>query len=117
MASLDWSDPSKLQRRDGGEVLACGVNEGMSRDQAFWALTRSSSGEPPTLSFCYATGHCTVCKQDCPGDIIPRPREPRTMEAWIDSRALDESRPTTRTLYTYPQPNCVRVRITEVVDE
>jgi hypothetical protein len=47
--SIDWSDPSKLVRRDGGEVLACGKNEGLSGPQACWAVTRSSSGEPPTL--------------------------------------------------------------------
>lgn len=113
---LDWSDPSKLMSRDGGDVLSCGRNEGLSGSKAIWVVIRLAWDDMPIMYSCHENGaYLAYSTEGHPCDIIPRPREPKTIDAWVDPETLNESRPSARSLYTYPEYGCVKVKITEVL--
>jgi hypothetical protein len=54
-AELDWSDPKKLIRRDGAEVIACGGTHNGPRTTSHWAVTKLD-GEPVNYDEYWHTG-------------------------------------------------------------
>lgn len=122
--SLDWSDPSRLQRRDGGEVIACGafLSPGGPDVGEMWIVSRDGFGFPMFHTTNKDGTYDPIGVKMSPLDIIPRPREPRSFEAWVRPEAIGHS--VTYNSWNFllrkPQDDTigyVRVRITEVVDE
>jgi hypothetical protein len=111
--SIDWRDPSRLQRRDGGTVIACGRTATGANGEEFWAVTESPQGGPVAALY-WKCGRYTM-GIDCDRDIIGRPREPRHVDRWVDPMVFMPSSGLFRH-YNKPYGGLIRVRITEVIE-
>ena len=66
---LDWSDPTKLQYRNGRKVVACGRFEKPDGKLEFWSVGECTYGSHA------ASGHFRTSERESDWDIIPKPEE------------------------------------------
>jgi len=117
MGTIDWNNPDickKYQARNGQPILAvhCPPEwaQGMSR---YPVVVRHANG--------VSNRHSLDGRIDCdphPLDIVPIPREPRTVEGWMKAKSLSGDATNATVLFELGRrdPNWVRVRITEVIE-
>lgn len=114
--SIDWSDPSKLQRRDGGKVIACGKTDTGIKGEEYWAVTELPQGGPAVALYWRCGRYTMGIESD--RDIIGPQREPMSVVMFMYPEIFTtvSCRETNWTACNQPKCGAVKVRITEVIE-